>query len=703
MALGLLEMSGPRRERVTPHQPHGREAQPASRDVILITGLLTTLARIPDHIIEQVREAHDVVEIVQRAVQLKQAGGGYKGLCPFHDEKTPSFTVHPGRQTFKCFGCGKGGNIFGFVMETQGLNFPEAVRQLAEERGIDVPSTGVSDPALDERFERIRRALGVAHRLYVRTLASDEGRESRAYLAKRGYDAEAVRRFGLGMAPLAWDRVIEAGKAAGLSTEDLEDAGLIIPRRTKDGFYDRFRNRIMFPIADTRGRLCTFAGRALDPDDPAKYMNGPETVVFKKSEVLYALHRARDAIRKQGEALLMEGYTDVLMCHLNDFSNAVAGMGTAFTERQAKLLGRQCERVVLVYDSDDAGRAAAEKSVDMLLLQGLEVRIALLPEGRDVDEILQEEGPEAFQAVLDASLEFFDFKLAAAGTRHDLESPRGRAQASEEILASVIKVKSELERDQLLRMIGDRLGGGPDTEAALRRRAGELLRESARPAGLRSLAAPKPPAEAPPVPQADGHFEQVPVEFLTPQPELDDESVDGASADGVPGSKSPGGLVPPPPRRAPTMDSMLAELDLLGAILANGTVPGSLPEAIFRAVGPEEFTDPAHSRLYNALLAHWEAGEVITSEVALARFQSDSEVTAVLAGMPEDEGLAERVTSWIAFTEQNRLEIDHQREVARLARGDVMVAVSDPDASYFDESPAGADPLTDEPPSRSEA
>ncbi|MDA1196293.1 MAG: DNA primase, partial [Planctomycetota bacterium] len=429
------------------------------------------MSRIPDHIIDQVRDAHDIVDIVQRAVPLKKAGAAYKGLCPFHDEKTPSFTVHPGRQTYKCFGCGKGGNVFGFLMETQGLAFPEAVRRLAEERGIVLPDEPRSDPAEDERLDRVRRALAFAHKFFASTLASDAGREARSYLERRGYDTAAQQQFGLGYAPAAWDRLLEAAVAAGLTPQDLDDAGLVVPRRESDGFYDRYRNRVMFPIADGRARLCTFAGRTLDPDEQAKYINGPETIAFRKSDVLYALHRARDTIRRRGESLLMEGYTDVLMCHMHGFENAVAGMGTAFTERQARLLARAAERVVLVYDGDDAGRAAAEKSLDVLLQHGLEVRVALLPEGRDVDEILIEEGPEAFQAVLDASLELFEFKLAAAGRRHDLDTPRGRAQAMEEIVASVVKVQSELERDQLLRMLADRLGGGPETETVLRRRA----------------------------------------------------------------------------------------------------------------------------------------------------------------------------------------------------------------------------------------
>lgn len=599
------------------------------------------MARIPDHIIDQVRDAHDIVEVVQRSVPLKRAGGGYKGLCPFHDEKTPSFTVHPGRQTFKCFGCGKGGNVFGWLTETQGLNFPEAVRQLAEERGIEVPTTGRSDPEQDERFEKIRKALGLAHRFFVRTLADDAGREARGYLERRGYDAEAQRQFGLGFAPASWDALLTAAARSGLTPQDLEAAGLVIPRREDDGFYDRFRNRVMFPIADARGRLCTFAGRAMDPDDPAKYMNGPETLVFRKSEVLYALHRARESIRRRGEALLMEGYTDVLMCHLHGFDHAVAGMGTAFTERQARHLARHCERVILVYDADEAGRAAAEKSLDMLLREGLEVRVALLPEGRDVDEILLEDGTYLFQKVLDESLELFDFKLGAAGARHDLDTPRGRAKASEEILASVVQVKSELERDQLIAMIAERLGGGPDTARLLGRRAAELLG--------RPQPAPSPRSRA-------------------------------------------GSPVRPSP--ATTIDSDPAELDLLAGLL----VLPDLRDAIFRAVGPEEFADPVRMRLYNALLAHWEAGERITYESTLARFQADPEATAILAGLPEDPTLSERVTSWIAFTEQHRSAIDHQRETMRLAMGGLAEEAIDPDASYYDDDGGDGDTPDDSDP-----
>ena len=434
-----------------------------------------SLARIPDQIIEQVREAHDIVDVVGRAVQLKRAGAGYKGLCPFHDEKTPSFTVHPGRQTYKCFGCNKGGNVLTFVMETQGLSFPESVRQLAEERGIQVPDSAAHDPQMDQRVEALRNALRCAHRFFVESLASAEGAEARAYLRKRGYDEDAVKEFGLGYAPDSWDRLRLAAQKAGVSERALDDAGLVRTRTKGDGFYDYYRHRIMFPIADAQGRLVTFAGRALDPEDPAKYMNGPETTVFKKSGVLYAYHRARESIRRKGEALLMEGYTDVLMCQLHGFENAVAGMGTAFTERQAGLIRRLVDRVVLLYDADSAGQSAAERALEVLLEKGMEVRIALLPEGRDVDEILLEEGAEALDAILAESRDVFEFKLGLLGGKYDLATPRGRAKASEELVALATHVESAIERDQLLRTIAERLGGGPASEAVLRKEAARQM------------------------------------------------------------------------------------------------------------------------------------------------------------------------------------------------------------------------------------
>jgi len=429
---------------------------------------------IPQDVLERVLAAHDIVELVGRHVPLKKAGRAWKACCPFHDEKTPSFTVNPERGTFKCFGCQKGGNVFGWLMEREGLSFPEAVRQLAAEKGIPVPDTrtfarggGGGDAS---RVEGIRAALALAQDLYVRTLASEAGSETRAYLMKRGFPPAAVREFGLGLSPEGWEGLIRAARDKGIATSVLEEAGLAVPRERGEGWYDRFRARLMFPIADAQGRVVTYGARAMREGDTPKYLNGPETAVFRKSRTLYALDRARAGIRKAGHAILMEGYTDVLMAHMHGFDAAVAGMGTAFTTEQGKMLANLTEKVVLLYDGDDAGRAAAEKSLDLLLDHGLEVRIALLPEGKDVDEVLLEEGVERLDAILRGAKDLFEFKIARLEATHDLDSPRGRAQAAERLADSARRVKNVLERDLLFRRIVERLDV---PEALVRRVAAE--------------------------------------------------------------------------------------------------------------------------------------------------------------------------------------------------------------------------------------
>lgn len=560
------------------------------------------MALIPDPIIEQVREAHDIVDLIGRAVPLKSAGRNFKALCPFHDEKTPSFTVNPERQTFKCFGCGKGGNVFHFLMETQGLSFPEAVRQLAAQRGIPIPDERGAPTARKEEIDPLRRALAFAHRFYVECLQGPEGSEARAYLERRGYDQDAQRSFGLGYAPPAWDRLALAGARANLAGRHLEDAGLLLARREGDGHYDRFRHRIIFPIADMQGRLITFAGRTLDPEEQAKYLNGPETPLFKKANTLYMLHRARDAVRRTGEALLMEGYTDVLMCHRFGFDRAVAGMGTALTERQARLLKRFGARVTLLYDADAAGRLAAERALDVLLVEGLEVRVALLPEGRDVDEILLEEGAQALDRILEQAQGLFAYKLGLLAQRHDLTTPRGRSQAGEALVASIVKVRSPVERDQLLRMVAERLGGGVATEGALRQVAASL-------AG----GGPRPPAR-----------------------------LEVAGPDAI-----------------RLRSQSLRDRDFLGALVH---FP-SRRDGLFAGVGPEDFTAPAAQALYNAMFGLHQKGAAFDVHRLMARFGSDSETLSLLADLPSPEGLEERVQDHLRFLERQRLL---QRQVRRV-------------------------------------
>lgn len=575
------------------------------------------MGRIPEHIIEQVREAHAIEEIVGRTVELKRAGASFKALCPFHEEKRPSFTVNPNRQSYKCFGCGKGGNVFTFLMETMGITFPEAVRMLAEERGIQVPRTaGGSDERDQDRRRALFEALELADRFFRHSLSTPEGSEARAYLAKRGYDAEAIERFGIGYAPPGWDRLLTAAASRRVKPETLLDAGLVQERRERGGHYDRFRNRVIFPIADLRGRVVTFGARALSPEDTPKYLNGPETDVFHKSRVLYALDRAQQSIRKRGEALLMEGYTDVLMAHLFGFDHAVAGMGTALTDRQAAMLRRFANRVVLVYDSDAAGQAASERGIDILIQAGLEVRIAQLPEGRDVDEILLEEGPAAFEAVLDAAVELFEFKLAALAARHDLATPRGRAEAIESLVPTLALVPSEIERDQLFRMIAERLGG-PETESALRRAVARKLRRT-------------PPAGRP-------------VPGRAPAP---------ASARG--------------PRTVAqrAFDDSQEKAEM---VVLLGALDERFRDAVLRAVGPEDFQTPVLQRLFALVLELEEQGIDTDLDRLVVRTADDAEAAAALASLELEGDLEEALEAHLRSLERRRRRARHKGDLEALA------------------------------------
>jgi DNA primase len=593
---------------------------------------------IPQDVIDRVLAAHDVAEVVGRYVQLKPTGRTFKALCPFHDEKTPSFTVNPDRQTFKCFGCGKGGTVLTFLTEFLKVTFPEAVRTLAAERGIVVPDGGGPAGPPPGELERLRGAVALAQKMFTHLLAADEGREARAYLEKRGYDAAARERFGLGYAPAGWDRLIQAGAARKIPATVLEAAGLVVPRTSGDGHYDRFRNRVTFPLKDPQGRVVSFGARALAPDDVPKYLNGPETPLFSKGSMLFALDLARDGIRRTHDALLMEGYTDVLMAHLHGFDRAVAGMGTAFTPRQASLLARSVEqqRVTLVYDADAAGRAAAEKTLDVLLDTGVDVRVALLPEGRDVDEILLEEGPPAFQAILDRSVDVFVFRSSQLAQRHDAKTPRGAAAIAKELGLTLARIKSPTEMALQMRRVADLLGGGTEAEAALRREVAAASSSKARTAA---------PATAPNLSERAGQ--------IRAQVSRRDE-----------------------------------QILLLGALAG-----GETADAVTRAVGAEDFACPVRRRVYKAVLDFREAAAPHDHRVLVARFSDDPEAAAELAGLPEEAKLSERVRDVIRWLEDGRLRGRHRADEhdgveARLTS--VMDAWAEKKATERGQTPRGA-------------
>ena len=363
-------------------------------------------------LLDEIRAGVDIVEIVGRFVNLRKSGQNYKGLCPFHGEKTPSFMVNPKKGIFHCFGCGVGGDAFGFLMRQDRLSFPEAVRALAKQANVTLPEDR-GPRAPDSGREELFRVMDLAAGFYTERLWTAGGERARAYLDERGIAPEVARRFGLGWAPEGWDVLLGALKAQGVAEDTLVAAGLVVPRENRPGVYDRFRGRLLFAIRDLQGRVVAFGGRGFGDEQP-KYLNSPETPLYSKGSLLYAADLARDTIRERNRALIVEGYVDCLMAHQYGFTETVAALGTAFTATQLAVLRRYCDEVVTFFDADAAGRKAAERAEELLEPTGsglnwgvnragtfeatgaLRVKVALLPAGHDPDTFLRASGAEAF-------------------------------------------------------------------------------------------------------------------------------------------------------------------------------------------------------------------------------------------------------------------------------------------------------------------
>ncbi|BDG61369.1 DNA primase [Caldinitratiruptor microaerophilus] len=392
------------------------------------------MPRFDEAFVQEVRERTDIVALIGEYVHLTRRGNRYWGLCPFHSEKTPSFSVNPERQMYYCFGCKAAGDVFRFVMEREHLTFYEAVVQLAARAGLSPPRAERSPE--EERRARERQelldALEFAARFFEHQLLhSPAGRRALEYLHGRGLDETTIRRFRLGYAPDRWDALL---RAAGhrFSPEVLARAGLVQPK-DGGGYYDRFRHRVMFPIADVRGRVVAFGGRALEPDQVPKYYNSPEGPLFSKRSHLYGLHLAREAMRAGDLAIVVEGYMDTIALHQAGFPAAVASLGTSLTREQAELLRRQCGRAIIAYDADLAGQAATLRGLDLLVQAGLEVRVLRLPQGKDPDELVRSAGPEAVRQALEEALPLIEFKIRSALERH-----RGAGNPAE-VRAAVIR------------------------------------------------------------------------------------------------------------------------------------------------------------------------------------------------------------------------------------------------------------------------
>jgi len=456
-------------------------------------------ARVSDDVVAEVKRAADIVDIVSRYVTLKKAGKTFKACCPFHAEKTPSFIVNPERQMFKCFGCGKAGDVFSFVGEHERVDFLEAVRIVAGAVGV----------ALPERWDRRRGGSGAsqevkgrlyelhawAARFFAKQFAeAPEGARAREYMAKRGFARDTLEGWSIGYAPESWDALGRAARAAGYTDKELAASGLVVPREGGNGHYDRFRNRVMFPIADVQGRVIAFGARAL-AEGEVKYINSPETPLFSKSRCLYGLDKAKQAAIDGHRIMITEGYTDTLMCHQCGVPWAVATLGTALTRDHITLIRRYAERVILLFDADAAGEAAVDRSLEVFADADLDVRVPALKAGMDPCDFLLSDGAAAFVERLDAAAGLFDVKLDMACRRHDMGTSDGRARAVDEMLGVVAQMSNVTKADLLTNAIARRVGADPE---AVRRRLA-ALRKPARRASRTAEEAPAAGPELDPV------------------------------------------------------------------------------------------------------------------------------------------------------------------------------------------------------------
>jgi DNA primase len=537
-----------------------------------------------EQFIQQVQQATDIVDLVSQYVSLKQKGREYVGLCPFHDDRNPSMYVNPVKQLFKCFVCGAGGGVYQWLMKYDKLSFPEAVEQLAERANIPLPT--------DTQTPRQRGPAGTGKRdllsvirfaadFFGRQLDLPAGRAAREYVLGRGLDEEALKRFGVGFAPNRWDGLLSAARKKGISPAQLESAGLVM---TSDSgrTYDRFRNRLILPISDPTGRTIAFGGRAMDPEDRAKYLNSPETSLFDKSSNLYALDWARQGIVSTGRAVVVEGYFDALIpLHLGA-GNVVATLGTALTERHVRLLSRYADEVVLVFDADQAGAAAARRALEAFLNQQFHVRVATIPEGKDPCDYCLSAGVDAFGELIDAAPDALEYvwqqcQAQAASAGDDLA---GRRSSVEDFLKLVASSEAygaidEIRRSQIAQRIGHLLNVSPrDLQQQMRRLARRTRRA---------------------VPAAKG--------------------TDRPRGDSTPGR--------------------LAERQVLEVLLSQ---PDLFDEA-FEQVVPEDFTHPQLRRIAEGVWQKGEAGRLTVDELLCMESLSDlGGRIAELAAIGEDRG-----------------------------------------------------------------
>ena len=438
---------------------------------------------IPRELIEEILDRTDIVSLIESYLPLKRQGRNMVGLCPFHLEDTPSFSVSPDKQMYYCFGCQKGGNAVSFVMEYEHLSFVEAVQKLAARAGVTLPEremTAGQKKAYDEkrRLREINKEAALYYREQLkRTPAALD------YLTRRGISEDIAERFFLGYAADSWENLKNYLKQKGYREPDLVNSG-VITKAESGKCYDRFRNRLMFPICDKKGDFIAFGGRVLDDSLP-KYLNTPETPVFHKGQNLYGLHLAYTAIRREEEAFLLEGNVDVITAHQFGIDNAVAPLGTAFTEDHAKILKRYCSRVIVAFDGDGAGQRATDKALDILMRCGFRAYAMTIPSPADPDDFIRANGKEGWTKLREKALTYMDFKIKTAMERHDPDTPEGKADILTELGPSLLSLKNMVERSEYVHEISEKLSISEELlKNDIRRKTAEGRSDFGRDAGL---------------------------------------------------------------------------------------------------------------------------------------------------------------------------------------------------------------------------
>ncbi len=545
--------------------------------------------RLSQEKIEEIRNAIDIVEFIGSFVKLKKRGKNYIGLCPFHNEKTPSFNVSPDKQMYHCFGCGVGGNVFTFLMEMEKISFIEAARSLAETAGIQLPtySPETEDTAREQEELYAVCKMGALF-FYNNLISTTEGKFALDYLHKRGLTDETIKMFGLGYSPNSWDGLIQHAESQKIELEYLEKVGLV--RKREDGtYYDYFRGRAMFPVFSTTGRVIGFGARKIyDDDQLAKYINSPETPIYNKSRLLYGIHQAKEVMREKDFVILVEGYTDHLKTFQAGFKNVVASSGTALTVEQIQLIARYTKNITIVYDADSAGSKATMRGVDLVLENDLDVRVAKLPSGEDPDSYIEKFSREKFQKLIQNSISFIDFMAQAYETEGYFKTPEGQTKAVRKIIQTIAKIKDPIKRNFYTQDVAEKYGL---YESVLQKELEKYIKQN---------------------PRRSETFTYIPVEIALPPTELEMASLSvNANFYGS--------------RDAEDVEEIpKAERDLLHAILDGGN---DIAGFVFQYLMPEKFSHKYSSMLANILKIMEETNEPIDAPSVFNYVSSAAQVS----------------------------------------------------------------------------